>query len=111
MAKNETYVGDVGKVFNITVYRSDTETALDISAANTTTSRYCYFTKSDGTVVTTTAAFAGTGAGTDGALVLTTPSDLFSVDGEYKMQLRLGLGANTVLHTSVYSFDVLPKIY
>lgn len=109
MAKNETYVEDVGKVFNITVYRSDTETALDISAAATTTSRYCYFVKSDGTVVTTTASFVN--AGTDGALVLTTPSGLFSVDGEYKMQLRLSLGAGTVLHTDVYSFDVLPKIY
>jgi hypothetical protein len=109
MAKNETYVDDVGKVFNITVYRSDTETALDISAANTTTSRLLMFTKSDGTVVTTTAAFVT--SGTDGALVLTTPTGLFSVDGEYKMQLRLALGANTILHTDIYSFDVLPKSF
>lgn len=109
MAKNETFVGDVGKVFNITVYRSDTDAALDISAANTTTARHCYFQKSDGSVATVTATFVT--AGTDGALVLTTPSTLFSVDGEYKMQLRLALGANTILHTDIYSFDVLPKIF
>lgn len=109
MSRNETYVEDVGKVFNITVYRSDTDAALDISGAVTTTSRYCYFVKSDGTVVTTTAAFVNNG--TDGALVLTTPSGLFSVDGEFKMQLRLSLGGGNVLHTDVYTFDVLPKIY
>jgi hypothetical protein len=110
MAKNETYVGDVAKTYEVTVYRSDTEAALDISGANTSTSRLCYFTKSDGSVVTTTAAFLN-GSGTDGTLVITTPSGLFSVDGEYKMQLKLSLSATNVLHTDVHSFDVLPTIY
>jgi len=109
MAKNETYVGDEQKVFNITVYRSDTETALDISGAVTTTARTVYFVRSDASVVTSTASFVT--SGTDGALVLTTPTSLFSVDGEYKMQLRLSLGSGNVLHSDVYSFDVLPKIY
>lgn len=110
MAKDKTYVGDQYKVFQLTVWRSDTDAALDISDAATTTSRLVYYEKPDGSLASGTSVFVNNG--TDGALYLTTPSGLFdTLDGEYKLQLKLTKTNGQIFHTSVYSFDVLPNIY
>lgn len=109
MAKDQTYVGDENKVFQLTVWRSDTDAALDISDADTTTSRLVMYRKPDGTTTTGTSAFVT--AGTDGSLYMTTPTGLFDSDGQYDLQVRLTKSNGQVFHTSVYSFDVSPRIF
>ena len=110
MAKDEVYVGDKGIVYNVTIMRSDTNAALDISTANTSTARLAYFKKGNGSVETVTAAFVGSGS--DGAMTITTPVGLFDVDGEYRLQIYLSLNSGAqILSSDQYVFRVKNRIY
>lgn len=109
MAAGEIHVGDT-PAWAFQVNRSDTATALDCSAAaGTTTARQLIFRKPDDSVTTQTASLVG--AGTSGALTFSTPSGLLDTDGEWKVQLRLELGAGVIRHSDVYIFDVKPNVY
>lgn len=107
MAANEIHVGDAGTVFTINVL--DGTTAVDLSSANTSTSRLIYFIDSSGNTSTANALFSG--SGTAGVLLFTTTASTFNTSGSWKMQLALILGTTTAaFRTDVYRFTVYPNL-
>lgn len=105
MSANEIHKGDVGTTITITIYEGST--TVDISAANTTTSRVFLLKDSNNNIQTLTASFVG--SGTAGGLVFTSTASTFATDGAFELQAVITLGAN-VFHTDIHKFTVYPNI-
>lgn len=107
MGQNEIHVNDIGTVFTMTI--KDSNTAMDVSLADTTTSRVLYFKDPDGNVNTQTASFSGTGS--DGVLVFTTTTALFNTAGAWNLQAKLIFGTTgSTFFTDVYEFKVYENL-
>ena len=107
MAQNEIHKNDAG--FEWTINIQDSGTAIDISNANTTTSRLVYIKDSAGNVSTLTASFVN--AGTDGALIFTSTSSTFGTSGSYQLQVVLTLGTtSSIFYSDIHKFTVYPNL-
>lgn len=104
MALNQIHKNDVGIVLTMTFKNSGT--ALDVSSADTTTSRILVFKDSDGNLDTQTANLLGTGS--TGVMTFTTTSSEFNTTGAWELQAKVTLGTTTsVFHSDIIKFDVL----
>ena len=103
MSITAVHVGDIGTVFELTIY--DGSSVVDISSATT---KQITLQTPTGTSTTYTAVFSGTG--TDGKIKYTTTTALIlSVAGMWKIQGVVVMPAGT-WHTSVETFQVHPNL-
>lgn len=104
---SEIHKNDVGTVFTITI--KDSGTAVDVSSANTTTSRIILLKDPDGNVHTNTASFSG--SGTAGILLFTTTTGLIDTAGTWEIQAKITLAtATSVFYTDVQEFNVYENL-
>jgi len=104
---DEIHVNDVGTIFRMTI--SNSGAALDLSAANTTSSRLFVFRKPDGTLTTQTTSFQS-GSGTAGVLDFTAPSGFLDTAGDWRLQAYINLGSGGSFHTDYLVFTVYPNL-
>ena len=103
----EAHLNDIGTVFRITVYDTDstgTASILDISAATTI---QIIFRKSDGNLLTKTATL--TTDGSDGQMQYTTVDGDLNVGGTWNIQSKIVSGDGT-WKTDVGSFKVYENL-
>ena len=103
MSQNEIHVGDIGTIFEATIY-VEPKTVLDISAATTKT---IMFQKPDGTVTTNTAGFLTDGS--DGKVTYTIVTDDLDQIGDWGWQVRLIFPTGT-WSANIKSFKVYANL-
>ena len=109
MAVEEIHVGNIGTVFEVTLYANASD-LLDVSTAVAAGTKEIIFSKPDGTTVTNTAAFVSDG--TDGKIDYTTvlATELDQV-GRWNIQSKVVLtGPVRTFRTNVGSFKVWGNI-
>ncbi len=89
MGINEIHKEDVGTILRMTV--QDSGIAIDVSSASGVGKKLLLLRKPGGTVVEKTLSF--TDDGTDGQVQYTTLTDDLNEDGEWGLQVYLGLTA------------------
>lgn len=102
MGQNEIHIGDIGTEFVATI--KDSGAAINISGANTTTSRRFLFEKSNGSTSSETASFVTDG--TDGKLSFTTSSGFLDIAGDWRLQAKIILNSATTNYSSIFGFRV-----
>jgi len=105
MSVEEIHIGNIGTVFEVTLY-SNASDALDVSTAAGAGTKEIIFSKPDGTVVTNTAAFVNAGA--DGKIDYTTVlATELDQTGRWNIQAKVILtGPARTFRTNVGSFMV-----
>lgn len=106
MSANEIHIGDVGTEFVATIKNSGT--TVDVSGANTTTSRRFLFKKPTGSTTSQTASFVTDG--TDGQVAFTTTSGFLDTAGDWRLQAKIILNSATTNYSSIYEFRVYKNL-
>ena len=105
MSVEEIHVGNIGTVFEVTLY-SNASDALDVSTALGATDKQIIFSRPDGSIVTNNASFVGDGS--DGKIDYTTVlAAELDQTGRWNIQAKVILtGPARTFRTNVGSFFV-----
>lgn len=102
MGAEKIHLGDVGSVIELLILQAGTDTAEDVSDANTIKVKIL---KKDGSAVEHDGSFVTDG--TDGLIKFTSTASSFDVAGEAKIQVYLeNIGGTKKHHTTEYAIVV-----